>query len=123
MSVTLTLGDEELHFVKVEGDRVHCLGLDGDGHFSVEQIISIYDAWRANPKIEDYWGLGILEWEFGARRRLGQHWQHLCNAEWSTCWNSGVGMRLWERRRLPLLSHRIHDELNFLGAGVDRSLD
>lgn len=68
VSVTLTLDDEKLHFVKVEGDRVHCLGLDGDGHFSVEQIISIYDAWRADPKIEDYWGL--VSFRFDSWRRF-----------------------------------------------------
>ena len=63
VNVTLTLDDEQLRFLRVEGDRVFCLGLDDQDHYSVERIISIYDAWRADPTIVDYWGLVSFQFD------------------------------------------------------------
>jgi len=57
VSVMLVLDGEQLQFRRIEGESVFCLGLDDDEHFSVECCISVYDAWRAEPIITEYWGL------------------------------------------------------------------
>ncbi len=46
--------------------------MDEEERYNVERIISLYEAWRATPKITEYWGLISFQFDSWARFEMEQ---------------------------------------------------
>lgn len=118
VSVRIKLGGEVLLFRRIVGDQLFCLGLDQNNYFGVERVISIYDAWAAEPEIYEYWGtvqFKFQSWNDFAREQTWRFQKKVyrCRALW---WRLRLRVRS-TRKRVSIQRYSVLTTVNRLSSG------